>query len=94
MVDHASNADKLDKPQSGGQGKADPLPEACLRHLKGKPESFRNSCDVTLVLDSGEKLPAHKCAPSSSAEAPTKPLMLRMMSKAAHPPPQYLMIND
>ena len=71
MSDPASSADKKPEPgqvghgghgDHGGQGLADAAVETCLHHLEGKPEPFRDSCDIILVLDTGEKLPAHKCA--------------------------------
>ena len=54
------------------RSRTDLVEETCPQYLQGKPKSLKDSCDIILVLDTGEKLPAHKCAPvpSSSAEAP------------------------
>ena len=31
-------------------------------HLKGKPETFLDSCDIVVTVDTGEWFPAHKYA--------------------------------
>lgn len=53
-----------------------------LLYLEGKPESFKNSTDIILVLDSGDELPVHSAIISAHSEPLCEILTLKQGKKA------------
>jgi len=52
-----------------------------LLYLEGKPESFKNSTDIILVLDSGDELPVHSAIISAHSEPLCEILTLKQGKK-------------